>query len=505
MKLLICYLQETPERVLNFVIKNVKISISMTTKRIKEEVNIEVQTPSPEEEEAVKAKIKAVLDAKEADPEKQAQLELIEEEKKEALEKIKIVLDAEENVIEEAAEKLAPDFDYEEAALDIEAEEAAEEIRTLYGIELLWANYEAEHRVIPVPPALVEPSKYPKPAYEAKTRVGKFFCQDIHHKVMFAWVALFLCLVIGSAIEFAIPDKVNVNYMIIRDAHKESVVVETRARTVGELKDELIAMGYDIGVNDAMIPAAEADVHSGMTVEIMESIEKTAMVAGAKRDIFLIPGTVGDNLEFNNIVIDDNDEVHPSLDTQVSAATRIVVNEVHYKTKEKQEKVKAVSKVILDPSLESGVQLNTKGNDGEGVFIYKYKYVNGKKVKTSKTVKKWIKEPHDNALRLGTSATGNSGEYIVIRTFIANCTAYSARPGAHGSIGEPVHRGTCAVDPKFVPYRSEMWIEGYGYAYANDCGSAVKNNVVDLFMPNNSDCIKWGRRNKTAYILRPIK
>ncbi len=49
-----------------------------------------------------------------------------------------------------------------------------------------------------------------------------------------------------------------------------------------------------------------------------------------------------------------------------------------------------------------------------------------------------------------------------------------------------------------------MWVTGYGYAFANDCGGAVKNNVVDLFMNSTAECIQWGRRNMTAYIIQPV-
>ena len=171
--------------------------------------------------------------------------------------------------------------------------------------------------------------------------------------------------------------------------------------------------------------------------------------------------------------------------------------------KEKTEKVEAVDKVILDPSMTSGVQEVEEGNDGEGVFTYTTKYVNGKKKGTEREVKEWITEPHDNVLRLGTSATGNSGEYVVTKTFTANTTAYTAGSGARGALGQSVHVGTCAVDPGFVSLRSELWVEGYGYAYANDTGGAVKGNVVDLYMGSRGQCISWGRRNVTAYVIVP--
>ena len=450
------------------------------------------------DEKLIKEKIKAVLEARELDDEQRAAIEEAEAEKKATIEKIKAVFEADEEKLEQAAEEIAPEFDYEQAAEEIAMEEAAAEFKVLYGIELLWDEY--AHR--PLPPELESPSKYPTPRYQAKTAIGRFFTRDIHRLTMAAWLVLFVVLVAAETVAYAIPETVHVTYTSMKKV--EEITVETRARTVGALKTELMEQGYKINENDAILPVSETTIKDEMSVQIMKATEAAARIAGQKTIIFLIPGTVEDNLKFNDIRYDADDEISPNLSKEVDAKTYIVMDEVHYKTKEKKEKVEPVSKVILDPKLASGVEKRTEGNEGEGIFTYKYKYVNGEKTKTDKDVKEWIVEPHDNILHLGTSVTGKSGEYIVVRTFIANCTAYTARPGAGGALGLGVHRGTCAVDPTYVPYRSQMWIEGYGDAFANDCGGAVKGNIVDLFMNSTAECIQWGRRNKTAYILQPV-
>lgn len=455
------------------------------------------------EEQLIRDKIRTVIEAHALNSEQKAIIEASESEKQAAIEKIRTVFAAEGIELEKAAQAIAPEFDYDAAAEELELEEAAAEVRVLYGIELYWDRLRKEQAEKALPPELVSPSVYPREKYRARTRCGHFFLQDNNHMVMGAWIIVFVLLMAIELISYAIPETVKVHYQTLTNL--EVVIVETRVRTVGDLVDELISQGYDIDESDAVLPHAETAIRNNMTVQLMKAIEAPATIAGVKTTIFMIPGTVEDNLKFNDIRYDEDDEVSPGLDTEVTAKTRIRFDEVHYKYKEKKEKVAAVSKVILDPSLGSGIEKRTEGNDGKAIISYRYKYVNGKKTTTKKKVKEWIVEAHDNTLRLGTSATGHSGEYVVVRTFVANCTAYSARKGAHGAIGEPVHRGTCAVDPAFVPYRTTMWIEGYGFAYANDCGGAVKGNVVDLFMDSYSDCVQWGRRNKTAYVLQALK
>ena len=107
------------------------------------------------EELLIKEKIKTVLEARELDDDQRAAIEEAKAEKKATLEKIKTVFEAKEEVLEQAAEEIAPEFDYEQAAEEIEMEEAAAEFKVLYGIELLWDEY--AHR--PLPPELESPSR----------------------------------------------------------------------------------------------------------------------------------------------------------------------------------------------------------------------------------------------------------------------------------------------------------------------------------------------------------
>ena len=76
-----------------------------------------------------------------------------------------------------------------------------------------------------------------------------------------------------------------------------------------------------------------------------------------------------------------------------------------------------------------------------------------------------------------------------------------AGTNAHGSTGQRVHYGTCAVDPSVIPYGTRLYIEGYGIAVANDCGGAVHGHIVDLYMRSTAECIRWGRQNRKAYVL----
>lgn len=458
--------------------------------------------------------------------------ETIQLERDQIREKIKELIDAQYSRLEEEAERIAPDFDYEIEGEKLKAEEAEELAR----IDFEWADSaentaepeaepaaeiaepetkeEKKKEYGPLPKAKVSASKSPKPPYVPKSAAGRILLGDKHRRTLTAAAVMLVLFTAYQAWDYLVPKTVHIDYLTFDGM--QHIDYSTTARTAGEVMDELAEEGdrnifslngneFSFSEADLLETGEDVPVKNDLTVGIRHATEASAKIGGKKQPLWLVPGTVEENLELNDIAYDNDDEIKPALDKKVREDTKITVNEVHYDVEEKKETVEAVDKVILDPSLTSGVQETTEGNDGEGIFTYTTKYVNGKNKGTEREVREWITEPHDNVLRLGTSATGNKGEYVVERTFTANTTAYTARPGAGGALGLGVHRGTCAVDPGFVALRSELWIEGYGYAFANDTGGAVKGNVVDLYMNSKGQCISWGRRNMTAYVIVPAE
>ncbi|MGL5712674.1 MAG: 3D domain-containing protein [Paraclostridium sp.] len=62
--------------------------------------------------------------------------------------------------------------------------------------------------------------------------------------------------------------------------------------------------------------------------------------------------------------------------------------------------------------------------------------------------------------------------------------------------------GTIAVDPEIIPYGTKIYIPYLDTVFvAEDCGSAIKGNKIDIFMDNSKSMNDWGRRNIEIYIL----
>lgn len=73
--------------------------------------------------------------------------------------------------------------------------------------------------------------------------------------------------------------------------------------------------------------------------------------------------------------------------------------------------------------------------------------------------------------------------------------------------GTTVRWGTVAVDPRYIPYGTRMFIVAsdgsyvYGLATAEDCGGDIKGDRMDLYMPTYEQCREFGRRRCTLYFL----
>ncbi|MDS0524076.1 3D domain-containing protein [Clostridium sp. SHJSY1] len=90
------------------------------------------------------------------------------------------------------------------------------------------------------------------------------------------------------------------------------------------------------------------------------------------------------------------------------------------------------------------------------------------------------------------------------KTLSMEATAYTANSiTATGTtpVRNPNGLSTIAVDPRVIPLGSKVYVVGYGYAIAADTGGAIKGNIIDLFLNSNQECINWGRRNVTVYVI----
>lgn len=69
-----------------------------------------------------------------------------------------------------------------------------------------------------------------------------------------------------------------------------------------------------------------------------------------------------------------------------------------------------------------------------------------------------------------------------------------------GSSGERLIDGvSVAVDPKVIPFGTELIIDGKTYI-AQDCGGAIKGNRIDIFFDSHEKALNFGRQIKIVKV-----
>ena len=85
-------------------------------------------------------------------------------------------------------------------------------------------------------------------------------------------------------------------------------------------------------------------------------------------------------------------------------------------------------------------------------------------------------------------------------TVTFEATAYTWT-GNRTATGTWPSRGTVAVDPEVIPLGTNLYIEGYGEAVAEDTGGAIQGQIIDLYMDSYQECIEWGRRQVEVRVM----
>ena len=180
-----------------------------------------------------------------------------------------------------------------------------------------------------------------------------------------------------------------------------------------------------------------------------------------------------------------------------------------------------------DDSLPLGERVVlTKGVDGQMLCTANVTYTNGEEISRAVIRQTVLQQPVTEVVAVGTDVPEDlSGQLVLGDGFIVTpegetlfysdelqvkATAYThTDPGCNTvtSTGTIVRYGTVAVDPRVIPYGTRLFIVSndgkfvYGLATAEDCGGSIRQNRIDLYFPTKEECLLFGYRDCTVYIL----
>ena len=331
----------------------------------------------------------------------------------------------------------------------------------------------------------------------------KRFLQN-EKKLMASGIALFLIVSTIFTCSFVFSSETKAVALVV-DGDKD--VYETAAITVQGFLDE---QNIEVEPHDKVSVPMGSFISDDQTIEIESGVPMTIIDNGETYNVMAAPGTVEEVLEFTGHQADENDRISLALTDEVNQGAVIIINRIDYKqeTVTETDEINVVKK--YDNSMPAGTtKVLQTGVCGVYDVVYEYCYKNGVKVNSTEISRQVVQEPQDKIVLVGSKvatpvygdasiAAPVAGEYT--KCFTVSATAYT-HTGNRTASGTIARVGVIAVDPKVIPMGTKVYVEGYGYAIAEDTGGAIKGNKIDIFLDTRGECINWGRRNVTIYIL----
>lgn len=342
--------------------------------------------------------------------------------------------------------------------------------------------------------------------------------------ISIAMTFMFLVLLYGSA---------NKSVSVVVDG--QETIVETKQWVLQRLLDE---QAITIGPHDEVSIPLNASIKDGDRIEINVAVPVVVVADGKTSTVYTTEKTVQAAIEELNISVRGQDKVSPSLSTLVAGDMTVTVTRVDKKVSETERATPFSIVKKQDPNLEQGKEkLVRTGKKGLVVEHVEKQYENGILV-SEKIVNKVVEAKAVNqVVAVGTmkaepvvkilsssspnvSTVTKNGVTFKTKKTLSNVTltAYSAGVASTGkdeshpdygitASGAKVKEGrTIAVDPKVIPIGWWVYIEGIGFRRAEDTGSAIKGNKIDVYFDSNKVATKFGKKKGyTVYVLGPNK
>lgn len=312
----------------------------------------------------------------------------------------------------------------------------------------------------------------------------------------------------------------------------------------GTVEEAISAAGITLTGAEAVTPALESAVTADTEIIIVADNIVYLTADGETNAYSTKADTVQEFFEQEGVIVGEDDILNVNLSEGVYDSMEIVLQRVEYKEEIKTEVIDYEFITKEDSDMLEGIrEIEQYGIEGEKKVTYKCKYIDGELADSQVIEEEVISEPVHQVELVGTKeeeteppyvyeeeyyeppqvsskpqtnsggagtftdASGNTVSYKKVLT--GSATAYYAAEGSHTATGVPVYVGGVAVNPNIIPYGTKMYIVSsdgsrvYGYATAVDTGGALMSGscLVDLFYPTYQDCVNWGRRDVTVYIL----
>lgn len=275
---------------------------------------------------------------------------------------------------------------------------------------------------------------------------------------------------------------------------------------------------------------------SVMATEIsIRSVEIT-MANGYKMTVLTTKTNVSDILRDNNIVIESDERVTPSLSEDITESNKITITNkseqevqiakisesgiettldeilksyspIIEKVIVEQEAIpfETITKDASEGSEETKNKVIQQGEDGIKEITYKVKYQNEEEIERTKISENIVKEPVDRIVQVQrnvtsrssasidrTNATSASGTTKIFKvTAYCPCAICCGKTTGYTSSGAKARANHTVAASSQYAFGTKLIINGEEYT-VEDRGGAITGNRIDIFMNSHAEALAWG-------------
>ncbi|NLF80004.1 MAG: DUF348 domain-containing protein [Clostridia bacterium] len=285
--------------------------------------------------------------------------------------------------------------------------------------------------------------------------------------------------------------------------------IATNAETVGDVLRE---QGIHFTSGDYMDKKKDQPVVEGMKIWLRLSVPIRIIADGQIHLLESQPITVSKALSLAGIELGANDTVSLPLLSYVYDETEIQVHRIEIRTETVDEYIDQPETTVEYEYLVAGARaVVSEGSPGVNRNTYRVTYRDGQEVGRVLLDAVKVRDPKERVIGIGPAnskgtatkamaITDDGASFYFHNSYTMEATAYTWT-GNTTATGTWPKVGTIAVDPDIIPLGTKVYVAGYGFAVAEDTGGAINDYIIDLYMDTENQCISWGRRQVTVYML----
>lgn len=296
------------------------------------------------------------------------------------------------------------------------------------------------------------------------------------------------------------PDSLPLPEHVAVDPYKTVIIedganrraLRTTALTVGEA---LLEADVALAALDTVTPPRETALAPDLTIVIARAAPYRITADGQTVEAASGATVVGQVLADNGIALGPLDYTRPPLDAAVAPGEAIEVVRVTERidTEDVPIGFETVYEAAADMEIDT-IQEASAGSPGVLQRRTRVRLENGVEVSRAPDGEMVTVYPQNHVIRYGTAIVMRTidterGPVDYWRKVTMRVTSYTAatsgkEPGdpAYGitASGAQAGFGVVAIDPTVVPFKSYVYVPGYGVAYAGDTGGGIKGRFIDL-------------------------